>query len=169
MVADSMLDGWRHCPRCAVELERRDGSVHCPSCGLDVYAGPAAAVCALIVDDDGRVLLARRAREPKAGLWDLVGGFLDEHEQPLDALRREAREETGLEVEPLEFVGAVTDRYGDDGNATLNLAWTARALGGEPVAADDVAELRWFGVDELPPPEEFAFANSIELLDAWRG
>ncbi|TMJ96563.1 MAG: NUDIX domain-containing protein [Actinobacteria bacterium] len=164
-----MLDGWRVCPRCGTDLERREGSVHCPACGFVHYASPAPAVCALIVDDEGRVLLARRAHEPKAGLWDLVGGFLEEHEQPLDALQREAREETGLDVQPLEFVGAVTDRYGDDGHATLNLAWTARPLGGEPEPADDVAELRWFARDALPPRGEFAFENSVVLLDTWRG
>jgi len=168
-VPESILDGWRLCPRCGAEVERREGVLHCAACGLDVYATPAPAVCALIVDGDGRVLLARRAREPKADLWDLVGGFIDEHEDPLDALRREVREETGLEVEPGEFVGAVADRYGDDGHATLNLAWTARAGDGEPQPADDVSELRWFGPDELPPREEFAFSNSVELLDAWRG
>ena len=45
------------------------------------------------------------AYEPSAGKWDLTGGFLDETEHPLDALVRELREETGLEIEPQEFVG----------------------------------------------------------------
>jgi ADP-ribose pyrophosphatase YjhB (NUDIX family) len=92
---------------------------------------------------------------------------MDELEQPLDTLRRELREETGLEVEPLEFVGAVSDRYGSGGNATLNLCWTARVVAGEPRPGDDVAELRWFAPDELPPNEELAFANTAALLDRW--
>ena len=123
----------------------------------------------MIVGDDGRVLLARRAGEPFRGYWDLPGGFLDEGEHPLDALRRELREETGLEVEPGELIGIWMDRYGDaeDAHATLNLYWTARALGGRPNAADDVSELGWFRPDELPPAGELAF-HIAEVLAAWR-
>lgn len=168
MQARRELEGWRHCPRCAAALEAERGSVHCPACGLDVYANPHPAVLALVVDDAGRVLLARRAHEPRAGFWDVLGGFMAEDEQPFETMRRELREETGLEVEPDEFVAAITDRYGQDGNATLNVCWTARIVGGEPSPADDVAELAWFAPDELPAPEEFAFRNSVELLEAWR-
>ena len=64
-----------------------------------VYANPIPGSQAL-VERDGRVLLGRRAHDPAAGLWDLPGGFVDEYEHPLDALRRELREETGLEIEP---------------------------------------------------------------------
>ena len=164
----SELDGWSTCPRCRAELEREPGAVRCPACGLVVYAKPAPAVCGLVVDDDDRVLLGRRAGEPAAGTWDILGGFMDEWEQPLDTLRRELREETGLDVEPLRFVGAVSDRYGEDGNATLNLCWAARIVGGEMAPADDVAELRWFGRRELPRAEDLAFPNTSELLALWR-
>ena len=142
--------------------------MRCPDCGLVVYARPAPAICALVVDEDGRVLLGRRARDPAAGRWDILGGFMDEFEQPLDTLRRELREETGLEVEPVRFVGAVSDRYGEHGNATLNLCWTARVVSGEPQPADDVYELRWFAADELPPVDELAFPNTSSLLALWR-
>jgi hypothetical protein len=62
------------------------------------------------------------------------------------------------------------DRYGGDSTAeaTLNLYWTARVLGGEPQAADDVSQLHWFGADELPPPDELAFENVPLVLSAWR-
>jgi 8-oxo-dGTP diphosphatase len=116
------------------------------------------------------VLLARRAVEPFKGRWDIPGGFLEEGEAPLDGIRRELREETGLDVEPIEFVGAWVDSYGGDSTAeaTLNLYWTARALSGDPSPADDVDELRWFGADELPPPHELAFENVPLVLAAWR-
>jgi ADP-ribose pyrophosphatase YjhB (NUDIX family) len=162
----SELDGWITCPRCRAGLEHEDGTVRCPACGLAVYAKPAPAACAIVLDRQGRVLLGRRAGEPEAGKWDIPGGFMHEFEQPLDTLRRELLEETGLEVEPLEFVGVVSDRYGEDGNATLNLAWTARVVAGELRAADDVAELRWFALDDLPPEDELAFSNTAFLLGA---
>lgn len=162
------LDGWRTCPRCAARLAAEDGAVRCTACGLVVYAKPAPAVCALLLDDAGRVLLARRAVEPAAGKWDIIGGFLDEFEQPLDALRRELREELDVEVEPLELVAAVTDRYGEEGNATLNVCWTARIVSGEPTPSEELAEVRWFEPNELPGRDEFAFRNCHEILALWR-
>jgi 8-oxo-dGTP diphosphatase len=134
------------------------------------YANPKPTATAICVDDAGRVLLTRRAVEPRIGSWDLPGGFVDEHEHPLDALRRELREEAGLEVEPLEFLGVWMDRYGGDSTAssTLNLFWRTRVLAGEPRPADDVAELRWFAPEELPDPADFAFDCVAQALTAWR-
>ena len=166
----SVLDGWRLCPRCGAELNRDDERAECEACGFVAYANPAPTACALCVDERGRLLLARRAHPPYEGLWDTPGGFLEEDEHPLDALRRELREETGLDVEPGRFLGVWMDRYSEDesGPWTLNLYWQARVLGGEPQAADDVSELRWFGRDELPPADEVAFRNVAEVLRAWR-
>ena len=115
------------------------------------------------------MLLARRAGEVFHGYWDLPGGFLEEGEHPLDGIRRELLEETGLEVHPEDFVGVWMDRYGDgdDAHATLNLYWTARIVGGDPEAADDVSELGWFAPDEFPPPQQLAF-HIGEVLATWR-
>lgn len=164
-----ILAGWRYCPRCGAPL-RHDGSkVECGACGLVRYANPVPAVAALVLDGEGRVLLARRAAEPDAGRWDTIGGFLEEHEDALSGLRREVREETSLEVEAGDFVGAVSDRYGDgiEAPTALNLVWEARILRGEPVAADDVAELRWFARDALPTDDELAFRWLAPFLRAW--
>ena len=165
MATSVQLAEWRYCPRCQAPLDHAERSVRCASCGLEEHGNPAPTVSALIRDDQGRILLARRAAQPGVGLWDLLGGFMDEGEEPVEALRRELREETGLEVEPGEFLGGIPDRYGDDGNWTINLYWAARLGAGEPQPADDVAELAWFPADALPPRSEFAFANTVELLE----
>jgi len=165
------LDAWRHCPRCGSALESHDGSsVECTSCGLSHYASSKPTASGLVLDGEGRILLARRAHEPDAGKWDLPGGFLEEGEDPRDALRRELNEETGLEVEPVAFFDVVVDRYGDDDEAqhTLNLYWTCHIVAGEPEPADDVAELSWFAPDRLPPRKELAFRNNAEVLSRWR-
>lgn len=162
----SLLDGWKFCPRCAAPIRREPGRAECDACGFVAYANSAPTASAVLVDGAGRVLLARRAVEPDLGRWDLPGGFLEEGEEPLAGLRRELREETGLDVEPLSFLGAWVDTYGEGEGAvaTLNLYWLARAAG-EPNAADDVAELCWFGADELP---ELAFRANAAVLEAWQ-
>ena len=162
------LDGWRFCPRCAVELSNDGGKADCSSCGSTYYAQSAPAVSALVSDGASRVLLARRAHDPDAGLWDLLGGFLEEGEHPLDGLRRELLEETGLEVEPGEFLGTFMDTYGEGPQvaSVLNLVWEARVVAGEPSPADDVSELRWFPRDDPPPPEECAFRWVAKFLSS---
>ena len=167
-----LLDGWAFCPRCRSGLERGDGSVECAGCGFVAYANAGPTACGLCVHD-GKLLLVRRASDVYKGYWDLPGGFLAEGEHPLDALRREVLEETALRVEPEDFVGIWMDWYGEGGEAegvvaTLNLYWTARVLAGEPKAADDVAELRWFAPAELPAPTELAFENVAEVISTWR-
>jgi 8-oxo-dGTP diphosphatase len=158
-----VLDGWRLCPRCGHELERHEGRhLACPACGSHYWANSAPAVQG-VLERDGRVLLARRAIEPRLGHWDLPGGFLEEGELPLDGLRREFAEETGLEVEPVDWLGAFLDPY--DHYFVLGLTWVVHGEG-EPRPADDVAELRWFAPGELPA--EMAFASQEDVLRAWR-
>jgi 8-oxo-dGTP diphosphatase len=166
----SVLDGWRLCPRCGAELTAGEGCVECGACAFVAYANPAPTACALCLDESGRLLLARRAYEPFRGLWDVPGGFLAEDEHPLDCLRRELREETGLDVEPGEFVGAWMDRYGagEGDRVTLNLYWATRVIGGEERPADDVTELGWFGLADLPAPTQLAFRTVAEVLAAFR-
>jgi 8-oxo-dGTP diphosphatase len=165
----SELDGWRFCPRCRSDLVGDGGRRECQACGFVAYAASKPTAGALCVEA-GRVLLVRRALEPFLGYWDIPGGFLEEGEHPLDGLRREIREETGLEVEPEEFLGIWMDRYGGDSTAeaTLNLYWTARVVGGEAAPADDVSELRWFEAADLPGREELAFENVPQVLATWR-
>jgi 8-oxo-dGTP diphosphatase len=135
--------------------------VHC--------ANPVPAAAALVVDETARLLLARRAVDPDAGLWDTPGGFLDEGEEPVDALRRELLEEAAVEVEIGDFFGMYLDRYGPEQDApyVLNLVWHASIVGGELEAADDVSELAWFAPDALPPDEELAFSWLAVALPEW--
>jgi ADP-ribose pyrophosphatase YjhB (NUDIX family) len=140
----------------------------CAVCGESTYLAPKPAACGVVVDGRGRALLGRRAGDPRAGLWDVLGGFLEPGESPEEGLLRELREEIGVDCTVGRYLGGFVDTYGDDGDATLNLAYECRIVEGEPRAADDVSELGWFAPAELPAPDEFAFVNSVEILDAWR-
>jgi 8-oxo-dGTP diphosphatase len=156
-----VLDGWKWCPRCRAPLELAEGRASCSSCGSVYYANSAPAVEG-VLERDGKVLLSKRAIEPRRGYWDLPGGFLEEGEEPLDGLAREFREETGLVVLPREWLGTHLERYKH--YFVLGLTWLVEA-DGDPRPADDVEELAWFGPDELP--DEMAFPHQDELLRAW--
>jgi 8-oxo-dGTP diphosphatase len=140
----------------------------CEACGRSIYHAAKPAACGVLVDSAGRVLLGLRAREPGAGLWDVLGGFMEPGETPEQTVVRELLEETGLECNVGRYLGGFADVYGADGDPTLNLAFECNFAGGEPRAADDVAELAWFAPEELPPRDAFAFPNSVAILDAWR-
>ena len=114
----------------------------------------------------GRVLLGRRRSDPSAGLWDLPGGFVDEDEHPEQALHRELQEETGLEVDLVEFLGVWMQPY--DGRNVLCLTWLAAVAGGIERPGDDLVELRWFAPRELPRPAELAFETFVDILSLWR-
>jgi len=165
-----LLYGWKHCPRCGSDLRGDQRSLSCDACGSHYYAQPAPAAAAIVVGEDGRILLGRRAIEPDLGKWDTPGGFLDEGEDPEDALRRELREETGLEVEPDRFLGAFVDTYGEGPQvgSVLNLVWGATVVSGEMQPADDVSELRWFAPEELPTDDDaYAFNWVAPFLRKW--
>jgi ADP-ribose pyrophosphatase YjhB (NUDIX family) len=164
------LDEWKHCPRCGSnQLLVEQGAAECLECGFRAYASAKPTASAACLDDEGRVLLSRRGKDPFKDMWDLPGGFLDEEEHPLDCLRRELREEGAVEVEPLDFLGVWIDKYGGDGLAqtTLNFYWTARIVAGTLEPADDVAEFRWFAPDEVDE-DELAFAHTREVLSHLR-
>lgn len=161
-----MLDGWRYCPRCGEAIAKRNGYVECDACGFRAYANSVPGTEAVILDGNGRVLLGRRAFDPAAGLWDLPGGFLNEDEEPLAALEREVREETGLEIATRAFVGFYLEPY--DGRTVLCLTWLADRVGGDERAGDDLAELQWFERDEIPL-DKLAFSHYTQALsDALR-
>ena len=164
------LDSWKHCPVCTAPVEPDGGKVECPACGFVDYANSKPTASALVVDDKGRIMFSRRARDPAAGKFDLPGGFVEEGEHPLDCLHRELREEAGIGLRDTEFVGIFMDWYGAGERrvSTLNIYWSARIADGTPEAADDVAELRFFAPDEIPW-DELAFEHLPDVISAWRG
>jgi ADP-ribose pyrophosphatase YjhB (NUDIX family) len=152
-----------YCPDCGEPIARPPvgNLMTCRACGARHFLNAKPCAGTLIVRD-GRVLLARRAGEPRRGTWDVVGGFLEPHEHPSEGAIREAREETGLDVTLGDLVGIFIDTYGDEGLYTFNVYYLAEAPEGEPIPASDVTELRWFALDEIP--DDLAFPHEHELL-----
>jgi 8-oxo-dGTP diphosphatase len=114
---------------------------------------PLVGVGAIIIEGD-RVLLVKRAHPPIQGQWSIPGGVLEVGEMVREAAVREAREETGLMVEPGELLGVYDRILRDPGQRVqyhyVLIDFLCRPVGGELLAASDAAEVRWFGREELP-------------------
>src|SRR4029077_20522157 len=114
---------------------------------------PLVGVGAIIIEDS-RVLLVKRAHPPLQAQWSIPGGVLEVGELVREAAIREAREETGLIVEPRDLLG-VYDRVLRNTDRRVQyhyvlIDFLCRRGGGEIQAADDAAEVRWFTREELP-------------------
>jgi len=157
---------YKYCPRCTARLKKRDKAFECPECGMTIYMNSAPTAAILIVRHD-QVLLARRADEPFKGQYDIVGGFLEYGEHPVAGVRREVQEETGLRVKVLDLLGVYMDTYGPRGKRTLNFYYVGSISSGRMRAKDDVAQLKWFPLDELPPLAFRSQAAAVRDLRKW--
>lgn len=159
---------YRYCPRCAAEaMDVRGGQlVVCGSCGLHLYYNPCAAAGAFLVDAEERVLFIRRAKDPAKGKLGLPGGFIDNDESAEAGLRREVREEVGLDLGAMEFLCSQPNSYAFGGiiYPTLDFYFIARV---EDFAAaramDEVLSLVARRAGEVRE-EELAFPS---LKAAW--
>jgi 8-oxo-dGTP diphosphatase len=152
-----------YCSACgtATVLKSIEGRARpvCPACGRVVYLDPKLAV-AVLIRRDGQILLGRRGpgtREP--GKWSFPAGFVERGERVEVAAAREAREETGLEVEIGELLGL----FSAEDDMVVLAVYVATILKGEPRAGDDLTELAWFPLSALP---ELAFPRDYEIIAA---
>lgn len=105
--------------------------------------------CDMILIEDGKILLIKRAAEPFKGQWATPGGRIEDDESAEDCLKREMKEETGLEVEPVKLTGLYSEP-GRDPRKVIAAAYLVRRTGGELKAGDDAGEAGWFPLDDLP-------------------
>lgn len=154
------------CPSCATKLEDvEDGAGKgCPNCGRKWYPNSAPTVGAAIVRD-GEALITKRGRAPEKGKFDIPGGFLEAGEDALVGLRRELKEELGIEVDVSidDVVQMETHTYGEEGGYVLAIGFFARLASGEPSPSDDVADIKWVTLDELDEVD-FAWEHDRELV-----
>jgi ADP-ribose pyrophosphatase YjhB (NUDIX family) len=157
----------RFCTSCGHAVEERFAFGRtrpvCPACGWIHFDDPKVAAGVLVIQD-GKVLLVRRAIEPQRGLWSLPAGFVDSDEDPRRAAQREALEETGLEIETTGVLDVFSGREHPAG-ADIILVFTARPRAGELRPGDDADAVAFFGPDELPG---LAFEATRRTLEAWR-
>jgi ADP-ribose pyrophosphatase YjhB (NUDIX family) len=158
----------RFCFSCGARLEKnefegRDRDV-CPACGTVSYINPIPAAAVIIIRE-GKILLVRRAVEPKKGLWSLPAGFIEVDETVRECAVRELKEETSLDVELTGILDVYTI-FDDPRYVCLLVVYTAEVVGGSLAPGDDADKAEFFAPDGLPP---IAFAKHAEaILEAFR-
>jgi mutator protein MutT len=118
-------------------------------------------VGAVVIDDDGRILLVRRANPPAQGMWSIPGGRVEPGESDEQAVVRELREETGLMGVAGREVGTVLREAPSGGTYVIRDFVVAVGQPASVVAGDDASDARWVAMDELQ-----SMATSPGLIDA---
>jgi len=164
---DAAADRFRYCPWCRTALTIKDVGHRlrpvCPSCGFIRFRNPAPAVSLLIVQDD-QVLLGKRGGEPERGKWGIPSGYIEYEDDFLTTAIREAKEETGLDVE-IRSIMQVMSSFTAPGYHFLTVYLLAGVIGGELEAGDDVEEVTWFPLSG--PWPDLGFQEDVDILEAY--
>jgi NAD+ diphosphatase len=154
----------RFCGRCGTPTDVAPGerARRCPSCGLLAFPRLAPAVITLIERDDGRALLARGRAFP-IPMYSCVAGFVEPGENLEEAVRREVREEVGVELDEVRYASSQPWPFPHSLMIGFEATW---ASGDIRVDEHEIVDAAWFRADDLPTiPPGLSIART--LIDAW--
>jgi NAD+ diphosphatase len=135
------------CSRCGARLHHKkdERAKECQQCSLIDYPGASPAIIVAIVK--GREILLARARRFTALYYSVLAGFVETGETLEDCVRREVKEEAGIEVDSITYFGSQPWPFPN----SLMIAFTAKYAGGEiSIDATEIVDARWFAPDKLP-------------------
>jgi len=141
----------RYCGRCGTPTHDKPGerAKECPACGHTAYPRVSPAMMALVTR--GRELLLARSPRFPPGMYSALAGFVEPGETIEDCVRREVREEVGIEIEDIRYFASQSWAFPH----SLMIAFNAEYAGGELKPDEiEIAEARWFAWDKVPdlPP-----------------
>lgn len=126
----------------------------CSACGRINFENPIVGVAAIIKDEQGRILMVKRSADTTyAGLWCIPCGYVEYNEDIRQAIVREIKEETALDIECGE-VFAVHSNFHNPKQHTVGIWFNCAIVGGTPTPGDDADEIGWF-YPSLPPALAF--------------
>ena len=165
------LAQFKYCPKCGSDrfVENNFKSKKCENCGFIYYYNCCGATVALILNPEGELLVATRAHEPAKGTFDMPGGFIDLEESAEEGILREIKEETNLDVDRLEYLFSIPNKYIYSGFEveTIDLFFVCHVSDtGQLKAEDDVSNLQFIKIQDIQP-EKFglrSIRNAMERI-----
>lgn len=162
------LSQFKYCPKCGSNnfIENNFKSNKCERCGFIYYFNISSSTIAIIINDKKELLVATRAHEPAKGTLDLPGGFVDLDENGEEAVIREVKEETGLDVTNLKFLFSIPNKYmySDFEIQTLDLVYLCTVKDTSHMKPDDdVSNLQFIKLTDLQP-ELFGLLSVKEVI-----
>ncbi len=147
------------CSRCGSKVQRRNDILaqQCLNCKFTMFPRISPAVIVLV--ERGRKVLLARASRFREELYSVIAGFVEPGETLEEAVTREIKEETGIEVKDIRYFGSQPWPFPD----SLMIGFTARYAGGKiAIDGDEIVEAKWFSVDRLPNiPGKISIARSL--------
>ena len=145
---------FKYCPRCGNNnfIQKSKKEYLCENCKFNFFTNSAAAVVAIIKDKEGRIMLTKRAFNPWKGMLDLPGGFVDPDESAEDALKREIKEELGVNILSAKYICSFPNVYPFSGInvKTTDLGYLVEIENIEKIhPEDDVAGILWKKPNEI--------------------
>lgn len=166
METNNPLFRFHFCPLCGSQrfVEHSWNARRCENCGFTFYTNPRGATVAVIVNEKDEILVGRRVNEPAKDSDDLVGGFMDLYETGEEAMIREIKEESGIEVSQsqLRYLFSLPNQYLFSGIVihTIDLFFECRIDSRTAIQSmDDISGLRWIPIKEIDA-EQFGL-NSV--------
>ncbi|MBI2031569.1 MAG: NUDIX hydrolase [Candidatus Levybacteria bacterium] len=157
------LDKYNFCPNCKEdlisELVDGDNRKRCENCGLIFWNNPKPVV-SIVLEKDGKILMLQRSKEPFKDYWVLPGGFIKYEETAQQAIKRETKEEAGIEVEISGIIG--TYRIDDDLRGIhIDIIFYGKPKGEIKLNEED-RSWKYFSPDSLPENIAYKHRNAIE-------
>ena len=163
-----MIEVYKFCPNCGKPLnpEKNSKFFDCSFCGFHYYITSYPTCGAILENENGEILMVERKNEPKAGFWDIPGGFVDLNENLEAALVRELKEEIGIIADRLIYIGSSTDLYPYKDVIYITIcALYSGKISGKIYPADDVASYKFFNKKNFP--KEYLirpYLSSLKIL-----
>ena len=122
---------------------------YCPKCDFIDYKNPLPVAVAVAIKDK-RFVLIKRGIPPKQGIWAPPSGFIEIGETPEEACLRELREEAGVSGEIVKLIGVARQEDKEIYRDMLIVRYLVKVTGGELAPGDEVEDVRFFNIAELP-------------------